>query len=71
MDNENTEEVLLKQEIQVELEKCPSFEICAKIKNPQEKVFCVSYVYKQVVQFGSTISEGIGSLEQYLDELHR
>lgn len=62
--------LLIHHLIQIELEKCPSAEICAKIKNPQEKQWCISYVFGMIKNEGMNISEGIGQLEMFLNELH-
>jgi hypothetical protein len=64
----NEEDVLLKQKIEAEIDKCPTPEVCAKIKNHQEKMFCISYIFNMVKNMGMTISEGIGQLEAYLME---
>ncbi len=64
------DETILKEQIKQRLEECPSLEICAKITNPDEKLWCTSYVYKWVNEHGFTISEAIGALDEYLNELH-
>lgn len=68
--HETEDAIILKQQIEAELDKCPSLEICNKIKNPAEKRFCIEYVYNHVVKFGMSISEGVGSLDAYLDEIN-
>jgi len=66
---ENQDEELLKQQIETELEKCPSIEICSYIQNPNSKKFAIEYVYKQVTKFGASLSGGIGRFESYLEEI--
>jgi len=66
---ENQDAELLKYQIETELDKCVSLEVCAYIKNPNSRNFAIQYVYKQVTVFGATISEGIGQLESFLDEV--
>lgn len=56
-------------EIEAELLKCHSIDICNKIKNSSGKKFCIEYVYKHVTQFNMSIMEGIGALDEYLSEL--
>ena len=67
MENQDVE--LLKLQIETELEKCPSIEVCSCIKKPNSKKFAIQYVYKQVSEFGASISSGIGRLESYLEEV--
>jgi len=67
--HESEDAIALKHQIETELEKCKSIEICNKIQNPNEKRWCVEYVYNHVNKFGFSISEGIGALDAYLDEL--
>lgn len=66
---ENQDAELLKQQIETEIDKCPSIEVCAYIKNFNSRKFAIEYVYKQVTKFGASISVGIGRLESYLEEI--
>ncbi len=67
---EEQSEESIKAEIKGKLESCPSIEICAKIRNPDEKLWCISYVYKYVSEFGFTVDEAMGQLDEFLNELH-
>ncbi len=67
LENLSKEEVL--QKIETEIDKCPSVDVCAYIKNHNQRLFCIEYVYKQVNEFGASISVGIGRLESYLDQI--